>query len=463
MEIIDNIINLYGLVVKKIEKLPSNFFNEQYLNVIEEELNNLSIDVSFLEHQEINYFLYLFREFIDKIRARKIFLDYSIFQILTEVVEEFSEILLLIKSKEENYIIKLKIRNLINKYEKNINGKQEVVFINNSKIFLKVEEFEWVLEEIRHYKDVEQRKKVYYGWKILNTVEDILKNIKIAKFNKNFGKIKSYYESITMPNNKTGIKEEYYLAYIGDNLEKLYEFIKKERLTGNSDELKIEVGITELAEIVKTTKDISTAEKISNLYLCDFGDIIREFEENIREIALSNAKKIEIEIIGKIKIYKPYKDKLKFAVMHLLRNNVDHGIETSEKRKIQGKNEVGKIEVVLDENEEKFSISIRDDGQGIDIEKIVGKAIEKGYLSEPDRHAISTDEAINYIFYPDFSTADKVSEISGRGFGMDVVKKNIEEIFGSIIVQTEKNRGTMFKIEIPKKEGNNNEYSCKWR
>lgn len=462
MNLIDSVIDKYNIYSLKIEKLPSNFFSEQYLNDIESDLRDLAIYVAFLEHQEINYFLYLLKDFIERIRKQIIFLDYLTLQSLTEAVQGLGETFELIKKGEESYLIKIKIRTAVGNYERSINQKQEVVFINNSIIFEKADEVEWILESINSYRHLENNKKISFAWQILKRAEDVLVNVKMAKFNKNFKKIKSYFENVTLENMQLTVKEEYYLGYIRYNLERLFEYIKTERVIENVKDIKIEVCISDLEKLAHTTEDKNTAKNIELLYLSDVKEIIREFEGPVKEIGKSNGKEVIINILGELKIYKIFKEKIKFALMHLLRNCVDHGIESTIERAKNGKPEIGEIRINLEMLENKYSIKIGDDGKGIDTEKILAKAIEKGFLSHEDIKLVNEEEIISYIFYPDFSTSDKVSEISGRGVGMDVVRKNIEDIGGTITIRTEKNKGTLFEISIPKEEVDKYAYSCQW-
>ncbi|RMD84784.1 MAG: hypothetical protein D6808_06395 [Candidatus Dadabacteria bacterium] len=140
-------------------------------------------------------------------------------------------------------------------------------------------------------------------------------------------------------------------------------------------------------------------------------------------------------------------DKLADPLMHMVRNSVDHGIELPEERESIGKQRVGRIELKAFHSGGSIYIQIIDDGRGIDPEKIYAKAVEKGIVS--DEQKLSEQEIYQLLFAPGFSTAEKVTDISGRGVGMDVVRKNIESIRGHIHVESEIGKGTTFTIEVP--------------
>lgn len=124
--------------------------------------------------------------------------------------------------------------------------------------------------------------------------------------------------------------------------------------------------------------------------------------------------------------------------MHIIRNSIDHGIESASERKKIGKPEHGKVELISYYRGQNIVIEIIDDGKGIDIERVTQKAIEKGILSEEKAKSLTADEAIKLIFEPGFSTKDIADEISGRGVGMDVVKNTVEALKGKVEVKTEK-------------------------
>ncbi|GAB6189154.1 chemotaxis protein CheA [Marinitoga arctica] len=185
--------------------------------------------------------------------------------------------------------------------------------------------------------------------------------------------------------------------------------------------------------------------QIMKLKMIPIKELLYKYKRLIRELSKDQNKKINFEIKGgEIEIDRLILENLVDPLTHLIRNAVDHGIEQIDERLKNNKNEVGEIKVNVYYETGYVFIEVIDDGKGIDPEVIRAKAKEKGYnINLPD------DEIINYIFEPGFSTSKKVTEISGRGVGMDIVKNNIEKLNGTISVETKVNYGTKFIIKIP--------------
>jgi two-component system, chemotaxis family, sensor kinase CheA len=133
---------------------------------------------------------------------------------------------------------------------------------------------------------------------------------------------------------------------------------------------------------------------------------------------------------------------------HIVRNAVDHGIESPSAREAAGKPRVGRILVSAEHKGNGIEISVTDDGKGIDRDKVLAKAVKMGLAAQDQAQALSEKEAHAFLFLPGFSTAEKVTEVSGRGVGLDVVKKNVEAIHGKVEIASERGRGTTFVIRI---------------
>ncbi len=178
--------------------------------------------------------------------------------------------------------------------------------------------------------------------------------------------------------------------------------------------------------------------------------VFQKFPRMVRDLALKNGKKIRLVMEGEdTELDKTVIEKISDPLVHIVRNSCDHGIETPEERRKNNKEETGTILLKAEKKGNNVIIMIIDDGRGMDIEKIKRKAVEKGLISEEEAEKLSKREAINLIFLPGFSTADKVTEVSGRGVGMDVVKTNITKLKGSIEIETEKGVGTTIIIKLP--------------
>ena len=169
------------------------------------------------------------------------------------------------------------------------------------------------------------------------------------------------------------------------------------------------------------------------------------------EISKGLGKKIKLTLKGEQgSLNKEKLNLLKDATVHLVRNSIDHGIELPEVRIERGKNEFGSIEIKFSYDEKKrLIIEIKDDGNGIDVDIIGQKALEKGFISEKNLAEMGKQEKMDLIFLPNLSTKMDVTELSGRGVGMDVVKSNIESIGAELEVVATPGKGTQFFITFP--------------
>ena len=178
--------------------------------------------------------------------------------------------------------------------------------------------------------------------------------------------------------------------------------------------------------------------------------VFNKFPRMVRDLARSRGKEVDLLVSGEeTEVDKSVIENIADPLVHLIRNAIDHGIESKEERINAGKPPKGVIRLSASQEGNNIVIEIEDDGKGIDPEVIKRKAIEKGLLSEAHASSLSDKEALEFIFMPGFSTASKVSDISGRGVGMDVVKTNISRLNGTIDIITEKGKGTRFVIKLP--------------
>ncbi|MFK8139060.1 MAG: chemotaxis protein CheA, partial [Bdellovibrionales bacterium] len=180
------------------------------------------------------------------------------------------------------------------------------------------------------------------------------------------------------------------------------------------------------------------------------GSVLNRFERIVRDMARDLGKKIDLKIEGKgTELDKTLLEAIKDPLTHMIRNSVDHGIEMPDIRTSNGKSETGTLSINAYHEGGQVTIEIKDDGGGIPKAVILGKAVEKGLVSEDDAKKMSDKEILALIFNPGFSTAEKVTNISGRGVGMDVVRTNIEKIGGKIDLASEEGEGSTFKLKIP--------------
>jgi two-component system chemotaxis sensor kinase CheA len=180
------------------------------------------------------------------------------------------------------------------------------------------------------------------------------------------------------------------------------------------------------------------------------GNIWNRFPRVVRDLALACGKQVRVEMQGKeTELDKTIIEAIKDPLTHVVRNSVDHGIETPEARIAKGKPVEGCLLLRAFHEGGQVNIEITDDGAGIDVERVKKKAVERGLISFDQAERMSEREAVQLIFLPGFSTAEKVTNVSGRGVGMDVVKTNIEKIGGTVDIQSLPGRGATLKIKIP--------------
>ncbi len=180
------------------------------------------------------------------------------------------------------------------------------------------------------------------------------------------------------------------------------------------------------------------------------GNVFNKFPRVVRDLARSLGKKIELTLEGKdVELDKTIIEAIGDPLTHLVRNAVDHGIESPNIRTKIGKNEVGQIFLKAYHEAGQVNIEISDDGKGLDGKKLTEKAIEKGLITEDQAKLMSEKERINLIFLPGFSTAEKITDVSGRGVGMDVVKTNLDKLGGLIDIDSKLGKGSTIRIKLP--------------
>ncbi len=170
----------------------------------------------------------------------------------------------------------------------------------------------------------------------------------------------------------------------------------------------------------------------------------------VRDLARKSDKKVSLEIVGaEIELDRAILEELGDPLIHILRNAVDHGLEASKERKTAGKDETGRIVLRAFRERDMVYVQIVDDGRGMDLERIKAKAVEKGVLSKDQARVISDEETVMLVCRPGFSTATQVTDVSGRGVGMDVVQSTVESLGGSLSIESHTGEGTTFTLKLP--------------
>lgn len=191
-------------------------------------------------------------------------------------------------------------------------------------------------------------------------------------------------------------------------------------------------------------------ESVMKVRMVPIESVVNRFPRMIRDLNRKLNKKMELYMTGEdTELDRTVIDELGDPLMHLLRNSADHGLESNEERVRLGKPEVGSIFLDAYQDGNNVTIEVRDDGGGIDTEKVRRKALEKGTITLQQAEAMTDKDYIDLLFQPSFSTADQISDVSGRGVGLDVVKTKIESLGGSIEARTVKGQGSTFRIQLP--------------
>lgn len=214
---------------------------------------------------------------------------------------------------------------------------------------------------------------------------------------------------------------------------------------GNSD-------MTHFNEQIEYLGTVTTNlhETVMKVRMVPIESTVQKFPRMIRDLSKKLGKKMELYMTGEdTELDRTVVDEIGDPLMHLLRNSADHGLESNEERLKMGKPEVGSIYLDAYQEGNNVVIEVRDDGAGINVERVKQKMVERGLVPADQIDSITDKEAIATLFAPSFSTAEQVSDVSGRGVGLDVVKTNIESLGGSIEAKTVRGEGSSFTIRLP--------------
>jgi two-component system chemotaxis sensor kinase CheA len=205
-----------------------------------------------------------------------------------------------------------------------------------------------------------------------------------------------------------------------------------------------ERSASQLSKIVRDLQDMTLSVR-----MIPIAGVFRKMIRLVHDLSAKAQKKISLKLLGEdTEIDKTVSELIADPLVHLVRNSIDHGIEPPLERTAAGKDETG--EIILEAKHEggEIWITIKDDGRGLNRDKILAKAIERGLVKD-DSGQLTDEEVFDFIFHPGFSTADQVTDVSGRGVGMDVVKKNIEKIKGHIDIRSQPGYNTVFSLRFP--------------
>ncbi len=275
-------------------------------------------------------------------------------------------------------------------------------------------------------------------------------SIKIANENcqKDLLKTSNYLRYYNRKYLQTGNSEQYTTAFvkqvfsllsdITQNVSKTIYDLNSLYRSSKEDDMKMRLIIDEMESMVK------------NIRVLPISTVFNSFSRMVRDIATEKGKDIDFEIEGKDTCAdKKIIEEIKTPLIHILRNAIDHGIETKEERLMAGKSPVGKIMLSAKQDDNKVIIEVMDDGQGFNLDKIKDRAVSRGFLTQEDIDSMTDEAIMNIIFWPGFTTGDSITSISGRGIGLDVVKTKISQLNGKVKVISEYGKGSCVHIEIP--------------
>ncbi|MDK2896251.1 MAG: two-component system, chemotaxis family, sensor kinase CheA [Candidatus Atribacteria bacterium] len=190
--------------------------------------------------------------------------------------------------------------------------------------------------------------------------------------------------------------------------------------------------------------------EIMKARMLPLAEVFNRFPRMVRDLARNSGKEVDFLVEGEeTELDRSLLEEITDPLIHLLRNAIDHGIESKEEREALGKPARGTILLRAYQEENSVIIMIRDDGRGISLDQVKQKALARGLVTPEELAKMTDKEVIDFIFYPGFSTSSKVTDVSGRGVGMDIVKRNIERVNGQVLVETKEGQGSTFYLRLP--------------
>jgi two-component system chemotaxis sensor kinase CheA len=191
-------------------------------------------------------------------------------------------------------------------------------------------------------------------------------------------------------------------------------------------------------------------EEVMRIRMLPIASVFHKYPRLVRDLCRKAGKEVDLVIRGEdTELDRTVIEEISDPLLHLLRNSVDHGIETPDERRQAGKSPRGQITLTARHEESRIILTVEDDGHGIDLAAVKASALRKGLISEMEAAALTEDETLQLIFKPGLSTAKVVTDISGRGVGMDIVRANLDRLGGMIAVETKLGQGTRFEVALP--------------
>ena len=225
------------------------------------------------------------------------------------------------------------------------------------------------------------------------------------------------------------------------------------RLSGDQSGLQdVQQQLKEISEAVAQLSRVTTDLQLAVIKtrMQPIRKVLGKFPRMVRDLSRKMGKEVRLELSGEeTELDKSVIEEIGDPLVHIIRNAIDHGLESPEERQASGKPAEGVVRIGAYQEGNSIVIEVSDDGKGINVERVKQKAIERRLISGADADRMSEGELVNLIFLPGFSTAEKITDVSGRGVGMDVVRTNINKINGSVEVRTTPGAGSTFIIRLP--------------
>ena len=224
--------------------------------------------------------------------------------------------------------------------------------------------------------------------------------------------------------------------------------LRSDILNGRNDTETLHALDVAVSQLDLLVSDLQNA--VMKTRMQPIGRLFQKYPRIARDLARSLGKDVELVLVGEeTEIDKTMIEDLSDPIVHLIRNAVDHGVENAEERRLAGKSEKADVRLEARQEGDHIVILVSDDGHGMSVEKLRAKAVEKGLISDEEANTMDERQSFNLIFLPGFSLATKVSDVSGRGVGMDVVRTNIQKLNGTIDIHSVQGKGTTFIINLP--------------
>jgi two-component system chemotaxis sensor kinase CheA len=222
----------------------------------------------------------------------------------------------------------------------------------------------------------------------------------------------------------------------------------KNRMISLSRDVKVAALTESISDLSRLVRELH--DEVLKVRLMPFATAVDRLPRMVRDLAKKSGKEVNFEVSGKeIELDRGIVEELSDPLFHLLRNAVDHGLELPEERKAAGKKPAGTISIDVHREKDRVIITICDDGKGMDPQRIVSAAVEKGLLSPEEAGQLSPQQALMLVCLPGFSTATEITDVSGRGVGMDAVRVSVQAIGGNLAIESAPGKGSCFTLSLP--------------